>query len=409
MVDSIQNTNIKNQETRYTKKTNKKPIYKKIILIICVIMIIVAAIVIVVRSSCKKEEYRLIKVKGFDGSVTLERESFGTMDAVVGMNLKSEDVVEVGKDAFLELLADNDKHIGAKEQTGFILHSSGNAQKGSITIELLYGEALFTIDNKLGSNSSFDVNTPNATLSVRGTTFNVSYDKNKRETIANVIEGTVWVEAHGEEYVLQPGDIIIINDDEVKMTADDEEGMLLDDDSEYMEEARLMIRFNRVYQNVPDYATAEPLRIELRIENEISDEDAEISIYDEEISGKLAECAILFDQNYIEPVMGKVNLILEEEKYDIVEKRSRGETIEFLDVTDWFIDNGINEITINGDDYSFTFEVTKVKMGWDISIGLPEANADDNSSKHYIVYYEGNDGTHYSIYGVSFSFEGVLK
>ena len=89
------------------------------------------------------------------------------------MTLISDDKVEVNENSFLELLCDSDKHICAEENTGFVIDSDGNEKDGYITIELLYGKALFTIDNKLPKDSSFDVKTPNATLSVRGTEFSV--------------------------------------------------------------------------------------------------------------------------------------------------------------------------------------------------------------------------------------------
>ncbi|MBQ9919451.1 MAG: hypothetical protein IJO49_01355, partial [Clostridia bacterium] len=63
--------------------------------------------------------------------------------------LISEDSVEVGRTSFLELLADSDKHIIAEGNTAFKLHSTGTETSGNITIDLLYGKSLFTIDNKL--------------------------------------------------------------------------------------------------------------------------------------------------------------------------------------------------------------------------------------------------------------------
>lgn len=169
--------------------------------------------VAVLFSGCSKEEvYRLVKVNSFEGEVSVQREE--KLDAFEGLQLVSEDNVAVGEASFLELLADSDKHIAAEENTGFTLHSTGNAESGSITIELLYGKALFSIDNKLNDSSSFDVNTPNATLSVRGTSFSVAYDLEEKKTEVEVFEGKVRLASHGKVSYLEKGDSATIKSDD---------------------------------------------------------------------------------------------------------------------------------------------------------------------------------------------------
>lgn len=96
-----------------------------------------------------------------------------------------------GTKALTELLVDSDKHIGASENTCFTVDASGSEEAGKVTINLEYGKALFTIDNKLPDDSKFEVSTPNTLLSVRGTTFEVTYDVENEKTVVKVIEGTV--------------------------------------------------------------------------------------------------------------------------------------------------------------------------------------------------------------------------
>ena len=91
----------------------------------------------------------------------------------------SEDTVETGESSKAELLADSDKHILAEENTKFVLKATGTEKSGNITINLLYGTSLIEIENKLSEESYFEVTTPNATLSVRGTTFEVNYDEER--------------------------------------------------------------------------------------------------------------------------------------------------------------------------------------------------------------------------------------
>ncbi|MBE6889548.1 MAG: hypothetical protein E7485_06000 [Ruminococcaceae bacterium] len=163
-------------------------------------------------TGCNGQEdvYRLIKVNSFEGTVTIQRED--KMDAFEGLQLVSEDTVEVGAASLLELLADSDKHIVAKENTAFQLHSAGNETSGNITIDLMYGNALFTIDNKLPEGSSFQVNTPNASLSVRGTIFRVDYDPETNTTEIEVEEGVVAVAYADGMTTLEQGDALSIKE-----------------------------------------------------------------------------------------------------------------------------------------------------------------------------------------------------
>lgn len=169
------------------------------------------ATVITMFAGCGKEEvFRIIKVNSFEGVVTVEREE--KTDVFEGMQLISDDSVEIGEASLLELLADSDKHIVAEENTAFKLRSTGTETSGNVTIDLLYGKSLFTIDNKLPDDSTFEVNTPNASLSVRGTSFWVEYIIEERKTIVEVIEGIVLVTYNGGEELIEKGRTIIIKE-----------------------------------------------------------------------------------------------------------------------------------------------------------------------------------------------------
>lgn len=178
----------------------------KLISILLAVVIIVSAVII---SGCSAGEvYRLIKVNSFDGDVSVQRG--GKMSAFNGMQLVPEDSVEVGGNSFLELLADSDKHIAAEENTGFVIHCTGTAESGSMTIDLLYGKALFTIDNKLRETSTFYVKTPNATLSIRGTSFSVEYNRDEMTTKVEVTSGKVLVSYDDKELNLISGSAVTL-------------------------------------------------------------------------------------------------------------------------------------------------------------------------------------------------------
>ncbi|MBQ8172092.1 MAG: FecR domain-containing protein [Oscillospiraceae bacterium] len=184
--------------------------------------IIAAVVIIVLAVGGKEDVYRLIKVNSFEGAVTVQRGE--KMDAFEGLQLVSEDLVEVGNQSLLELLADSDKHIVAEADTAFRLHSTGTETSGNITIDLLYGKSLFTIENKLPEGSAFEVNTPNASLSVRGTIFSVEYIIKERKTIVEVTEGIVAVTYRDGVKTLEKGDVIVIKDVDGEIVVETENG-----------------------------------------------------------------------------------------------------------------------------------------------------------------------------------------
>uniref|UniRef100_UPI0040559D3F FecR family protein n=1 Tax=Acetatifactor sp. TaxID=1872090 RepID=UPI0040559D3F len=187
----------------------KKRILPLIIGVVALLTILIAVIVVFAK---KNEEYRVLKVENYEGMVTLERDD-KQEDIFEGMNLKSQDTVTTGSASLIEILADSDKHILAEENTCFSIESTGDEEKGKIAITLEYGTSLYTIENKLNEDSSFEVTTPNATLSVRGTTFEVSYDKDKIETTLVVLEGIVEVVTDTETKDVEAGNAVTITGD----------------------------------------------------------------------------------------------------------------------------------------------------------------------------------------------------
>lgn len=365
---------------------------KKITLVTIVLLTLIAVITVIIIKVNKKDEYRIIKVKDFDKVVTIQRANGDSFDAFSGLQLTSGDKVEVGNDSFLELLADEDKHIGAEADTGFIIHSKGTSKKGNITIELLYGKALFTIEDKLNEDSSFNVTTPNATLSVRGTIFSVEYNPQTNKTIVEVMEGSVWVESDGEERIIESGESYNIG------------GMVSFEGDIYATGPKLML--TRYYQNVPDYANVPPESVEIDICNMSEGlTNASVSFADNPgASNPLASSALEIDSAYIEPIMDKANQYFEENKETIIRNYSKGIYAEKVDVTEWFGELLDNEITVNCGDDSFSFKCTRVSMDWVYSFS--ENISEDDYVVYYPVDYIGEDGTQYSILGILFTFYG---
>ena len=183
-------------------------------------IVILALILATSLMACGKEKYRMVKVETYDGDVELLRE--GEAELFEGINLIPNDGVTTGDESDALLLVDEDKHLYAGANTKFTVNATGTEDKGHVTVDLEYGQALITIDNKLSDNSTFEVSTPNATLSVRGTTFEVVYDNEKGETILTVYEGKVWISNGNEEDVIEAGsNAIVTNDSFEKSVSED--------------------------------------------------------------------------------------------------------------------------------------------------------------------------------------------
>ena len=197
----------------------KKNKGKKIAIISCIGVLLIAAVV-VLTIFLSSGGYRVIKVASFDGEVSLLRNS-GNKEMIEGMNLKSKDTVTTGNNGLVELLADSDKHIVAQENTSFEIIASGDEKKGKLKINLKYGTSLFEIENKLTEGSSFVVNTPNASMSVRGTTFEVSYSEEDNATQVEVTSGAVEVVTDKETKMINKGQSAIVSEEEIVVTSSD--------------------------------------------------------------------------------------------------------------------------------------------------------------------------------------------
>jgi hypothetical protein len=196
-------------EEKITKKKSKV-----VVVIIVAILAVVALGVAILLLLNGKKSYRSVKIETYEGEVKLKREG-GDQKIFKGIKLIPDDKVKTKEESTAVLLVDDDKHIVAEENTCFSIHASGSEKSGSVSIHLEYGSSLITIDHKLSENSEFEVTTPNASCSVRGTTFSVSYDPDNETTIVKVTEGIVKVRGGGDSARLEAGDEAIITEDEL--------------------------------------------------------------------------------------------------------------------------------------------------------------------------------------------------
>lgn len=152
-------------------KLGNKGITKGAIAAISAGAVVVGGIVVAVLLNLDgKTAFRNITVIDTLGTVSVYRESVNdTLDAYVDMNLESGDEVTVGPSSELDLKLDDDKFVYVEENTKMSLKADGDSDNSKTQIFLSEGATLHKLDSKLSDSSTYEIETPNATMAIRGT------------------------------------------------------------------------------------------------------------------------------------------------------------------------------------------------------------------------------------------------
>lgn len=140
------------------------------------------------------EFYRIIKLAEYSGEVSLERKDQGKIILHEGIRLKNEDEVSTKDQSFARMAMDDDKYAYAEENTRFRLEAKGDEKASKTRIVTEQGAVTSEIRKKLKKGSSYEVETPNSVMSVRGTVYRVEvfYDENGESyTNLQVFDGVV--------------------------------------------------------------------------------------------------------------------------------------------------------------------------------------------------------------------------
>ena len=143
---------------------------KLIAVIIGIVALIAAAGAILFFVFNKEDSYRLLKLYEFEGTGLVSREGKGDITPYANMVLESGDKISL-ETGILTIQADEDKFIHLDEHTTIRLVASGTSANSKTQIELLDGGITSDIRNKLSVDSTYEINTPNSAMSVRGTVF----------------------------------------------------------------------------------------------------------------------------------------------------------------------------------------------------------------------------------------------
>ena len=169
------------------------------------------------------EEYRSIKVNALTGQTIIVDEKNIEKDVYKGMNLKAGNLIEVKDDSNMTLLMDSDKYMFADEGTKFKVEASGDSSKANTKTRIVLeeGSVLCRLDSKLSEKETFEVETPNSVMSVRGTIFKMTIYKDKNGenyTRIDVLEGSVRVDLYsengektGEEGLIKAGQAALVH------------------------------------------------------------------------------------------------------------------------------------------------------------------------------------------------------
>ena len=152
-----------------------------------------------------------------NGNATITRERVGEMAAYENLMLQSGDMVAVASDSSMRLKLDDDKYVLAEQDTLMNIVAEGNDENARTFIDLQKGSVTSEIQNKLKDGASYEVNTPNSIMAVRGTIFrvDVEIDENKNtNTKLTVFQGTVGVRT-----IMPDG---TVSEEEIKVEAGNE-------------------------------------------------------------------------------------------------------------------------------------------------------------------------------------------
>lgn len=148
---------------------------KKQIIIIAVIAAVVLAIAgFILMKVLGPKSYRVLKVYKVEGTSIIKHADGSEVTPYENMLLQSGDTIKLDEGTFI-IKADEDKYIYLENGTEIILTAEGTSADSRTIVELKTGAVINRVDRHLSEGSVYEVNTPNATMSVRGTVVRMEY------------------------------------------------------------------------------------------------------------------------------------------------------------------------------------------------------------------------------------------
>lgn len=167
---------------------------KKLIIIIWILALVVIALAIIIPSllmKSPKDAYRNIKIELLEGTAVVERDN-EKLEAFKGMSLRSNDSLLTKESSHAVLKLDEDKYIYIGETSDIDIVSSEH--DSSLTkIRINEGSIVTEVKNKLSTTEEFNIESPNSTMAIRGTTFKTTVTKSTvgYEIKYSLVEGKI--------------------------------------------------------------------------------------------------------------------------------------------------------------------------------------------------------------------------
>lgn len=172
---------------------NKKSL--KMIVIVLGLMVLAAGVIMTIRFLSKKtDSYRSIQIYQLEGRAEIQREGTGTITAATNLYLESGDRVSLGQDSSMRLKLDDDKYVMVEENSVLSIRAEGSDKDSKTSICLEQGAVTNEIENKLTGESTYEVNSPNSIMAVRGTIFRAEGyvdETGNNQTRISTFHGTV--------------------------------------------------------------------------------------------------------------------------------------------------------------------------------------------------------------------------
>lgn len=177
--------------------------------------------------SSSEESYRAVTVSDFNGNVVVSNAGAEAKDVYKDQRLVAQDVATVGNESGMSLVVDDDKALTVEANSKISVNAVGDKTNGKVTVDLIYGSVNIAIANKLQENDSFEVETTNAIMAVRGTQFNVEYDTQENITKVYVETGSVEVTSKEtkQNVLIEEGQMAIVSSGDIEIKDGAEESM----------------------------------------------------------------------------------------------------------------------------------------------------------------------------------------
>ncbi len=143
---------------------------KIIIAAVCLAIIVLALVLFFVFGG--EKGYRTISISDVFGSVMTENDG-KEYEAYENMRLTDGYILTTDNDSYTRMILDDEKYVKLEEKSKASFEDLGTKKKKSTVIRLEQGVLTNEITVPLEKEEIYEVNTPNATLSVRGTFFRV--------------------------------------------------------------------------------------------------------------------------------------------------------------------------------------------------------------------------------------------